>query len=85
MDLPGQNSGVDNHSLLQGIFPTQELNPGVPHYRQILYQLSHHNFLSLFLHFLCISLTPGAWPQSAPNHFWFGATEFSLIFAQINF
>ena len=28
-------------SLLQGIFPTQRSNPGFPHYRQILYQLSH--------------------------------------------
>ena len=28
-------------SLLQGIFPTQGLNPGFPHYRRILYQLSH--------------------------------------------
>ena len=28
-------------SLLQGIFPTQGLNPALPHYRQILYQLSH--------------------------------------------
>ena len=28
-------------SLLQGIFPTQGSNPGLPHYRQILYQLSH--------------------------------------------
>jgi len=28
-------------SLLQGIFPTQGLNPGLPHCRQILYQLSH--------------------------------------------
>ena len=26
---------------LQGIFPTQGLNPGIPHYKQILYQLSH--------------------------------------------
>ena len=38
---PGQNTGVDSRSLLQGIFPTQGLNPGIPHYRQILYQLSH--------------------------------------------
>ena len=29
------------HLLLQGIFPTQESNPGLPHCRQILYQLSH--------------------------------------------
>ena len=28
-------------SLLQGIFPTQGLNPGLSHCRQILYQLSH--------------------------------------------
>ena len=27
-------------SLLQGIFPTQGLNPGLPHCRRILYQLS---------------------------------------------
>ena len=27
--------------LLQGIFPTQGLNPGLSHCRQILYQLSH--------------------------------------------
>ena len=34
---PGQNTGVDSHSLLQGIFPTQGLNSGLPHCRQILY------------------------------------------------
>ena len=38
---PGQNTGVGSLSLLQGIFPTQGSNPGLPHYRQILYQLSH--------------------------------------------
>ena len=37
----GQNTGVDSLSLLQGIFPTQGLNPGLPHCRWILYQLSH--------------------------------------------
>ena len=38
---PGQNSGVGSLSLLQGIFPTlQRLNSGLPHCRQILYQLS---------------------------------------------
>ena len=40
---PGQNTGVGSLSLLQGIFPTQGLNPGVPHCRWILYQLSHKN------------------------------------------
>ena len=38
---PGQNTGVGSHSLLQGIFPTLGLNPGLLHCRQILYQLSH--------------------------------------------
>ena len=38
---PGQNTGVGSRSLLQGIFPTQELNPGLLHCRWILYQLSH--------------------------------------------
>ena len=38
---PGQNIGVNSGSLLQGIFPTQGSNPGLPHCRQILYQLSH--------------------------------------------
>ena len=37
----GQNTGVGSLSLLQGIFPTQGSNPGVPHCRWILYQLSH--------------------------------------------
>ena len=35
---PGQNTGVGSLSLLQGIFPTQGSNPGLPHCRQILYR-----------------------------------------------
>ena len=38
---PGQNTGVGILSLFQGIFSTQGLNPGLPHCRWILYQLSH--------------------------------------------
>ena len=38
---PGQDTGVGSLSLLQGIFPTQGLNPGFRHCRRILYQLSH--------------------------------------------
>ena len=38
---PNWNIGVGSYSLLQGIVPTQGLNPGLPHCRQILYQLSH--------------------------------------------
>ena len=40
-DSLGKNTGVDCHSLLQGIFLTQELNSGLLHCRQILYHLSH--------------------------------------------
>ena len=38
---PGQNTGAGSLSLLQGIFPSQGSNPGLPNCRQILYQLSH--------------------------------------------
>ena len=39
--LQARNTGVGSLSLLQAIFPTQELNPGLPHCRLIIYQLSH--------------------------------------------
>ena len=38
---PGQNTGVRSLFLLQGIFPTERPNPGLPHCKRILYQLSH--------------------------------------------
>ena len=38
---PGQNTGVGSYSFLQGVFPTQGLNPGLPHCRWSLYQLSY--------------------------------------------
>ena len=40
-DFPGKNTGVGCHFLLQEIFPTQGLNLGLPHCRQMLYRLSH--------------------------------------------
>ena len=40
-NFPGQNTGVGSLSLLQGIFPTQGSNLGLPHCRPILYQLNH--------------------------------------------
>ena len=36
-----QNTGVSSLSLPQGIFPIQGSTPGLWHWRQILYQLSH--------------------------------------------
>ena len=46
---PSQNTRVGSLSLFQGIFPTQGLNPGLPHFGQILYQLSHKGSPILFL------------------------------------
>ena len=40
-DFPGKSAGVDCHFLLQGIFPTQESNLGIPYCGQMLYHLSH--------------------------------------------
>ena len=34
---PGQDTGEGSLSLLQGIFPTQRLNPGLPNCRRTLY------------------------------------------------
>ena len=44
---PSKESGTSrqeywsSHFLLQGVFPTQGSNPGLPHCRRILYHLSH--------------------------------------------
>ena len=40
-DSPGKNTGEGCHTLLQGIFPTQGLNPRLPHCGQILFCLNH--------------------------------------------
>ena len=40
-DFLGKKTGVGCHFLLQGIFPNQGSNSGLPHCRQTLYRLSH--------------------------------------------
>ena len=40
-NFPDKSTGVGCHLLFQDIFPTQGLNPGLPHSRQMLYHLSH--------------------------------------------
>ena len=45
LDFPSKNNGVGCHILLQGIFSTQEWNPGLLHYRRIRYCLSHQESL----------------------------------------
>ena len=44
-DFPGKSTGVACHTLLQGIFPTEGSNPGLPHCGWILYRLSHQGSL----------------------------------------
>ena len=44
-NFPGKSTGVGCHFLLQGIFPTQGSNWGLPHCRQMLYHLSHQGSL----------------------------------------
>ena len=44
---PDQNTGLSSLSLLQRTFPTQGSNPGLPHYRWILYQMSHKGSIKL--------------------------------------
>ena len=47
---PGKNTGVGSHSLLQGIFPSQGLNRGLLHCRQILSHLSRQGSPSQCVH-----------------------------------
>ena len=57
---PGPNTGVGSLSLLQQIFPSQGSNPGLPHCRRVLYQLSHQGSPLIgkcSLNVRCISLS----------------------------
>ena len=64
---PGQNAGVGSRSLLQGIFPTQGSNPGIPHCRQILCQLSHKGSPRI-LKWTAYPLSSGSsQPRNLPN------------------
>ena len=47
-NFPSKNIGVGCHFLFQGIFPSQGSNPGLLHWRQILYHLSHQRSSSRF-------------------------------------
>ena len=56
---PGQNTGVSSLSLLQRIFSTQGSNPGLPHCRWILYQLSYKGSPNL-LFYISVSFLFGS-------------------------
>ena len=59
----GQNTRVCCLSLLQGIFPTQGSNPGLPHCRRILYQLSRRKHFFFHFHSYHWQGIP-CWPDS---------------------
>ena len=61
---PGQNTGVGSLSLLQGIFPTQGSNPGLPHCRWILYQLSHKGSPGILEWVAYPFYSGSSWPQN---------------------
>ena len=61
---PGQNTGIGSLSLLQEIFPTEELYPGLPHCRWILYQLSHQGS-PIILEWVAYPFSSGSsWPRN---------------------
>ena len=64
---PGQNTAVGSLSLLQGIFSTHGLNPGLPHCRWILYQLSHQGSPRI-LEWAANPFSRGSsWPGTVPG------------------
>ena len=45
-----KNTGVDGLPLLQGIFPTQELNRGLLHCGWIIYQLNYQALVLIYIY-----------------------------------
>ena len=85
---PSKNTRVGCRLFLQGIFPTQESNPGLVHCRQIIYHLSHqglslppcflttsaHGDMSIFHVVLCQQ-----WQHRKPHGFLEGYRSLFLI------
>ena len=64
LDSPGQNTGVGSLSLLQGIFPILGSNSGLPHCRQILYQLSHKGSPNVLKWAAFLFSSSSFWPRN---------------------
>ena len=88
-DFPGKNTGMDCHFLLQGIFPTQGSNLGLPHCRQTLYSLESPgniftcgtSSLNLIYHYqrLFIFLSVFSVPDLNSHVFCFNNLQFHII------
>ena len=75
---PGQNTGVGSLSLLQGIFPTRESKSDLPHFRWILYQLSHKGS-SRILEWVACSFSWGtSWSRNWTGVSWIVFTNWAL-------
>ena len=62
-DSPGKNAGVGCPALLQGIFPTQGLNPGLPNCWRILYHLSHQGSPYICIYMVASDFPPLIWER----------------------
>ena len=83
----GQKTGVRSLSLLQGIFPTQGLNPGLLHWGQILCQLSHQGSIKIEMqYFSCFpsSDKPLKYYSRTLNELPFKCTALSFQIANLN-
>ena len=60
---------LDCHALLQGIFPTQGSNPGLPHCRQILYHLSHQGSPRILEWVAYLFSRGSSWPRDQTGVF----------------
>ena len=59
-----QEYWVGSLSLLQGIFPTQGWNPGLPHCRWIHYQMSHEGSPRILEWIACTFSRGSSWPRN---------------------
>ena len=58
---------MGGYALLQGIFLTQGLNPGLPHFRRVLYHLSHKGSPRI-LEWVAHPFSRGSsWPRDQPS------------------
>ena len=83
----GQNTEVGSLSLLQGIFPTQGLNPGLLPWGQIVYHLSYQGSIKMEMqYFSCFpcSHKPLSHYRRILNELSFKCTALSFQIAHLN-
>ena len=82
-DSLGKNTGVGCHTLLQGIFPTQGSNLGLPHCRRILYQMSHQGSPPSHLFFSFLNSNPSRlYSPLQANSLFHGLLSTHLLFLE---